>query len=58
MANGFAPQLDTDPEVQSLMKQLHGHLQSMQTNTAPLAGLRDAITRSQAALDLYAMPDD
>ncbi|CAL5869839.1 uncharacterized protein PFLUO_LOCUS4070 [Penicillium psychrofluorescens] len=50
--------LDTDPEVQSLMKQLHGHLQSLQTNTAPLAGLRDAITRSQAALDLYSMPDD
>ncbi|KAJ5112677.1 hypothetical protein N7532_000722 [Penicillium argentinense] len=46
-------ELDDDPEVQGLMKQLHGHLQSMQSNTAPLAGLRDAITRSQAALDLY-----
>ncbi|KAJ5281254.1 CENP-A-nucleosome distal centromere subunit CENP-Q [Penicillium angulare] len=46
-------ELDTDPDIQRLMKQLHGHLQSMQTNTAPLSGLRDAITRSQAALDLF-----
>ncbi|KAJ5569425.1 uncharacterized protein N7459_008855 [Penicillium hispanicum] len=46
-------ELDADPEIQGLMKQLHGHLQSMHTNTAPLLGLRDAITRSQAALDLY-----
>ncbi|KAJ5081880.1 CENP-A-nucleosome distal centromere subunit CENP-Q [Penicillium alfredii] len=51
-------ELDTDPEIQGLMKQLHGHLQSMQSNTAPLAGLSDAITRSQAALDLYSIPDD
>lgn len=54
----FWMQLDTDPEIQGLMKQLHGHLQSMQTNTAPLVGLRDAIARSQAALDLYTIPDD
>ncbi|KAJ5113685.1 CENP-A-nucleosome distal centromere subunit CENP-Q [Penicillium angulare] len=46
-------ELDTDFDIQRLMKQLHGHLQSMQTNTAPLSGLRDAITRSQAALDLF-----
>ncbi|KAJ5407761.1 CENP-A-nucleosome distal centromere subunit CENP-Q [Penicillium cosmopolitanum] len=45
--------LDDDPEVQVLMKQLHGHLQSMQSNMAPLTGLRDALTRSQAALDLF-----
>ncbi|KAJ6177750.1 hypothetical protein N7519_008211 [Penicillium mononematosum] len=51
-------ELETDPEVQGLMKQLHGHLQSMQSNTAPFAGLGDAITRSQAALDLYSMPND
>lgn len=51
-------QLDTDPEIQGLMKQLHGHLQSMQSNTAPFAGLGDAITRSQAALDLYSTPND
>ncbi|KAJ5729436.1 CENP-A-nucleosome distal centromere subunit CENP-Q [Penicillium malachiteum] len=46
-------ELDVDPEIQGLMKQLHGHLQSMQTNTAPLSGLRDALVRSQAALDLF-----
>lgn len=40
------------------MKRLHGHLQSMQTNTAPLAGLKDAITRSQAALEFYSMSND
>ncbi|KAJ5702999.1 CENP-A-nucleosome distal centromere subunit CENP-Q [Penicillium malachiteum] len=46
-------ELDDDPEIQRLMKQLHGHLTSMQTNTAPLSGLRDALVRSQAALDLF-----
>lgn len=42
----------------ALMKQLHDHLQSMQTNTAPFAGLKDAIIRSQAALDFYSMSND
>ncbi|KAJ5175864.1 uncharacterized protein N7482_001741 [Penicillium canariense] len=51
-------ELDDDPEIQGLMKQLHSHLQSMQSNFAPLAGLREAITRSQAALDLYSAPND
>ncbi|CAG8897023.1 unnamed protein product [Penicillium egyptiacum] len=51
-------ELETDPEVQALMKQLHGHLQSMQSNTSPFARLGDAITRSQAALDLYTMLND
>ncbi|GLI75695.1 hypothetical protein PoHVEF18_003957 [Penicillium ochrochloron] len=51
-------ELDDDPEIRALMKQLHGHLQSMQSNTTPLAGLREAITRSQAALDLYTTPND
>ncbi|KAJ5319837.1 hypothetical protein PENANT_c026G07996 [Penicillium antarcticum] len=51
-------ELDTDPEIQGLMKQLNGHLQSMQSNTAPFAGLSDAITRSQAALDLYSLSND
>lgn len=40
-----------------LIEQLHGHLQSMQSNTAPLAGLRDAIARSQAALTLFNMSE-
>ncbi|KAJ5172840.1 hypothetical protein N7492_005433 [Penicillium capsulatum] len=51
-------ELDSDPEIQGLMKQLHGHLQSMQTNVEPLTGLRDAISRSQAALDLYSESND
>ncbi|KAJ5753417.1 uncharacterized protein N7511_007570 [Penicillium nucicola] len=51
-------ELDTDPEIQGLMKQLNGHLQSMQSNTAPFAELGDAITRSQAALDLYSLSND
>lgn len=51
-------QLDEDAEIRGLMKQLHGHLQSMQANVAPLAGLGDAVSRSQAALDLYSASDD
>ncbi|KAJ6011819.1 hypothetical protein N7499_013210 [Penicillium canescens] len=51
-------ELDNDPEIQVLMKQLNGHLQSMQSNTAPFAGLSEAITRSQAALDLYSLSND
>ncbi|KAJ5223833.1 hypothetical protein N7468_008375 [Penicillium chermesinum] len=63
LADGKTPrpalgELDADPEIQGLMKQLHGHLQSMQTNIAPLAGLSDAVTRSQAALDLYSSLND
>ncbi|OJJ80520.1 uncharacterized protein ASPGLDRAFT_134461 [Aspergillus glaucus CBS 516.65] len=51
-------ELESDPEVQSLLKQLTGHLQSMQTNTAPLTGLKDAVKRSQTALTLLPMPED
>ncbi|KAL5340750.1 CENP-Q, a CENPA-CAD centromere complex subunit-domain-containing protein [Aspergillus crustosus] len=51
-------ELETDPEVSSLLKQLNNHLKSMQSNTAPLAGLKDAIARSQVALSLATMPDD
>ncbi|CAG8077863.1 unnamed protein product [Penicillium salamii] len=51
-------ELDDDPEALGLMKQLNGHLQSMQSNTAPFSDLGDAITRSQAALDTYSMPND
>ncbi|KAL4933470.1 uncharacterized protein BDV17DRAFT_252057 [Aspergillus undulatus] len=55
--SGF-DELENDPEVSSMLKQLNSHLKSMQTNTAPLAGLKDAITRSQAALSLATTPDD
>ncbi|KAJ5484135.1 hypothetical protein N7539_005931 [Penicillium diatomitis] len=51
-------ELDGDPDVHKLMLQLQGHLQSMQTNTAPLDGLSDAIMRSQAALDLLFTSSD
>ncbi|KAL2846563.1 CENP-Q, a CENPA-CAD centromere complex subunit-domain-containing protein [Aspergillus pseudodeflectus] len=51
-------ELEDDPEVSSLLKQLNNHLRSMQSNVAPLAGLQDAITRSQTALSLASMPND
>ncbi|EPS28280.1 hypothetical protein POX_e07251 [Penicillium oxalicum] len=51
-------QLDEDPDIRKLVLQLHGHLQSMQANTASLAGLSDAITRSQTALYLLSNPND
>ncbi|EAW14084.1 uncharacterized protein ACLA_071170 [Aspergillus clavatus NRRL 1] len=46
-------ELEDDPEVLDLLGQLNDHLRSMQNNTAPLAGLKDAIIRSEAALDLF-----
>lgn len=51
-------QLETDPDIHGLFKQLNGHLNSMQNNTDPLAGLQDAINRSQNALNLYPMAED
>ncbi|KAL4992290.1 CENP-Q, a CENPA-CAD centromere complex subunit-domain-containing protein [Aspergillus falconensis] len=51
-------ELETDPEVSSLLKQLNNHLKSMQSNIAPLTGLKDAIERSQTALSLATLPDD
>ncbi|GAT26626.1 kinetochore protein Fta7 [Aspergillus luchuensis] len=50
--------LENDPEVSNILKQLTGHLKSMQNNTAPVAGLKDAIGRSHAALSLTFMPED
>ncbi|KAE8147139.1 CENP-Q, a CENPA-CAD centromere complex subunit-domain-containing protein [Aspergillus avenaceus] len=51
-------ELETDPEVGRLVRQLNGHLRSMQNNTAPLTGLSDAITRSQMALALTSVSED
>ncbi|KAL4876097.1 CENP-Q, a CENPA-CAD centromere complex subunit-domain-containing protein [Aspergillus karnatakaensis] len=51
-------ELESDPEASSLLKQLNSHLKSMQSNTAPLTGLKDALARSQTALSLATMPDD
>ncbi|KAJ9245390.1 CENP-Q, a CENPA-CAD centromere complex subunit-domain-containing protein [Paecilomyces variotii] len=50
--------LQPDSEVAGLLKQLNGHLQSMHNNVAPLDGLKEAITRSQAALNLLPIPAD
>ncbi|KKK14231.1 hypothetical protein P175DRAFT_0441148 [Aspergillus ochraceoroseus IBT 24754] len=51
-------ELEADPEVSTLLRQLNNHLKSMQNNATPLVGLKDAITRSQTALSLATMPDD
>ncbi|KAE8352677.1 CENP-Q, a CENPA-CAD centromere complex subunit-domain-containing protein [Aspergillus coremiiformis] len=51
-------EFETDPEIVGLLKQLNGHLNSLQNNIAPLKGLSDAITRSQAALSLVSLPED
>ncbi|PLB39507.1 uncharacterized protein BDW47DRAFT_103156 [Aspergillus candidus] len=51
-------QLEADPELSGLLGQLNGHLKSMQSNTAPLAGLKDAITRSHAVLSMASLPED
>ncbi|EAW18791.1 uncharacterized protein NFIA_087470 [Aspergillus fischeri NRRL 181] len=54
--SGF-DELENDPEISSLLKQLNGHLKSMQNNVAPLTGLKDALTRSEAALSLFSAPE-
>ncbi|PYI08555.1 hypothetical protein BO78DRAFT_74723 [Aspergillus sclerotiicarbonarius CBS 121057] len=51
-------ELENDPDVSNILKQLNGHLKSMRNNTAPLTGLTDAIARSHAALSLTFMPED
>ncbi|KAK1139519.1 hypothetical protein N8T08_000725 [Aspergillus melleus] len=50
--------LEDDPDTFGLLKQLSGHLNSIQNNISPLNGLADAITRSQIALSLTSMPQD
>ncbi|GAQ06537.1 hypothetical protein ALT_3858 [Aspergillus lentulus] len=50
-------ELENDPEISGLLKQLNGHLKSMQTNVAPLTGLKDALTRSETALNLFSAPE-
>ncbi|GIJ88877.1 hypothetical protein Asppvi_007805 [Aspergillus pseudoviridinutans] len=51
--SGF-DELENDPEISGLLRQLNGHLKSMQNNVAPLTGLKDALTRSEAALSRWA----
>ncbi|PYH44224.1 uncharacterized protein BP01DRAFT_85207 [Aspergillus saccharolyticus JOP 1030-1] len=57
-ANVMFDELEADPDVLGLLEQLNDHLKSMQNNTTPLTGLRDAVARSQAALSLTFVPDD
>lgn len=51
-------EIEPDREIQSIVMQLNGHLNSMQNNIAPFAELRDAITEAQAALDFLPLPPD
>ncbi|OAX84288.1 hypothetical protein ACJ72_01353 [Emergomyces africanus] len=45
-------EIDADSELYPLIKQLRNHLESMQNNAAQVAGLREAIVRSQSCLNL------
>ncbi|KAH8705710.1 CENP-Q, a CENPA-CAD centromere complex subunit-domain-containing protein [Talaromyces proteolyticus] len=51
-------EIDPDPELQSLITQLNGHLSSMSNNFGPFADLRENIARAQASLDLLFIPAD
>ncbi|KAL2376473.1 hypothetical protein RJZ90_007498 [Blastomyces dermatitidis] len=44
--------IDPDSELYPLIKQLRSHLESMQNNATQVAGLREAIIRSQSCLNL------
>ncbi|EEH23011.1 hypothetical protein PABG_05222 [Paracoccidioides brasiliensis Pb03] len=45
-------EIDAESQLYPLIKQLRSHLESMQNNAAQLAGLREAIARSQSCLNL------
>ncbi|KMP05392.1 hypothetical protein CIRG_05073 [Coccidioides immitis RMSCC 2394] len=49
---GLLCDMDADPDVLSLVKQLRNHLESMKTNANHVAGIREAITRAQSALNM------
>ncbi|PGH23464.1 hypothetical protein AJ80_02418 [Polytolypa hystricis UAMH7299] len=49
---GMLCDLDPDSEFGPLAKQLRSHLESMRTNTNQIAGIRDAVARAQASLNL------
>ncbi|EEA22613.1 hypothetical protein TMatcc_001458 [Talaromyces marneffei ATCC 18224] len=51
-------EMEPHREIQSIVMQLNGHLNSMQTNIAPFVALREAITEAQAALDFLPLPPD
>jgi CENP-Q, a CENPA-CAD centromere complex subunit len=45
-------QVEEDSDLHPLVKQLRSHLESMRNNASQIAGIRDSIVRSQAALNL------
>ena len=46
-------QLQKDPDIAALLRQLRSHLDSMEANTAAINGIEEAIAKSQATLDTY-----
>ena len=40
-----------DPQIRTIMRQLHSHLDSMHTNVAPVAGLVDDLQCTKAEID-------
>ncbi|GAM37584.1 hypothetical protein TCE0_024r07624 [Talaromyces pinophilus] len=51
-------EIEPDREIQSIVMQLNGHLNSIQNNIAPFVELREAIMEAQAALDFLPLPPD
>ncbi|KAK2802670.1 hypothetical protein FQN50_007278 [Emmonsiellopsis sp. PD_5] len=49
---GMLCEIDADSELHPLIKQLRNHLESMQNNASQIAGLGEAIARSQSSLNL------
>lgn len=45
-------QIEADSDLSSLVKQLRSHLESMQSNATQIDGIRDAIARTQASINL------
>jgi kinetochore protein Fta7 len=45
-------QIEADSNLRPFVEQLRSHLESMQSNASQIAGIRDAIARSQASLNL------
>lgn len=44
-------QVSTDDELMPLVQQLNNHLDSLQSNLAPIGGIDTAILRTKAAVD-------
>ena len=53
ISNSTTADLDDDPSIQPLLKQLRSHMESMNNNTICVSETKDAIKRSAAALDIF-----